>query len=205
MRICAVAFLALATAACERVEPEAPPNEVETEESAAEPMELSSPTGTSDPASANYPATSGCTESEGTIFSCKIRDGRTIAVCVSRDEQGREFAQYRFGADDAQPELAWPTTFEQRGMEWASVPYSGGGEAQLSFARGDIRYVIYSRVIRTNFEPGEPNNPKFEDGAYAYRGEGRISELPCAGKADKPLSVAMAERFADRQDELFGD
>lgn len=205
MRICAVAFLVLATAACERVEPEAPATEVDTEESATEPMELSPPTGTSDPASANYPATSGCAESEGTIFSCKIRDGRTIAVCVPRDAQGREFAQYRFGADNAQPELAWPTTFEERGMEWASVPFSGGGEAQLSFARGDIRYVIYSRVIRTNFEPGQPNNPKFEDGAYVYRGERRISELPCAGEADQPLSVAMAERFADWQAELFVD
>lgn len=152
-----------------------------------------------------YPATSACAETEATIFSCSIRDGRTIAVCVSRDNQGREFAQYRFGQSDQPPELAWPTSFEERGMQWASVPYSGGGEAQLSFARGDIRYVIYSRVVRTNFTAGEPNDPSFEDGAYVYRGARRISALPCAAEADRSVSVAMAERFAEQQDELFTD
>lgn len=157
------------------------------------------------PSPANHPATSACAETEATIFSCTIRDGRTIAVCVQRDEQGREYAQYRFGQGDTSPELAWPTSFDERGMQWASVPYSGGGEAQLSFARGEIRYVIYSRVTRTNFTPGEPNDPAFEDGVYVYRGERRISSLPCAGEAARPISVAMAERFADQQDELFTD
>jgi hypothetical protein len=154
---------------------------------------------------ASYPATSACAETEGTIFSCKIRDGRTIAVCVQRDEQGREYAQYRFGQDDELPELAWPTSFDESGMQWASVPYSGGGEAQLSFLRGDIRYVIYSRVIRTNFSPGEANDPVFDDGAHVYRGARRISSLPCAGEAARPVSVAMAERLAEQQDDLFTD
>ena len=154
---------------------------------------------------ANHPTASACAETEATIFSCTIRDGRTVAVCVQRDEQGRQYAQYRFGQRDEPPELAWPTSFDERGMQWASVPYSGGGEAQLSFARGDVRYVIYSRVIRTNFTPGEPNDPRFEDGAYVYRGERRISSLPCAGEAARPVSVAMAERFAEQQDTLFTD
>ena len=209
MRRVACLLSALALAGCDGAEKGEPGREIDekVDESGAKP--LVEPTGEVDAGAPDetdgYPATSACAETEGTVFSCKIRDGRTIAVCVQRDEQGREYAQYRFGQSDEPPELAWPRSFEERGMQRASVPYSGGGEAQLSFVRGEIRYVIYSRVIRTNFAAGEPNEPAFEDGAYVYRGDNRVSSLPCAGEADRPVSVAMAERFAEQQDDLFTD
>ncbi len=200
MRRGIVACLALLAAACDRGEPTEPVTRIDPDSEGAG---ARTETPAAQAVDSILPDTSACAETEGTVFSCKIRDGRTIAVCVRRDEQGREYAQYRFGEGGEPPELAWPTSFDGRGMEWASVPYSGGGEAQLSFARGDIRYVIYSRVIRTGFGKGGRNDPKFEDGAYVYRGDRRISALPCAGEADTPVSVAMAEHFAEQRSDLF--
>ncbi len=205
MKGVALAVFVLTATACDRSDPDEPVMQVDTDSAVGEPAGSASPTAATDSVAANLPETSACAETEGTIFSCRIRDGRMIAVCVRRDEQGREFAQYRFGKPDGTPELVWPTSFAERGMQWASVPYSGGGETQLSFARGEIRYVIYSRIVRTGFGEGVPNNPKFEDGAYVYRAERRISDLPCAGQADEPVSVPMAERFAQQQDDLFTD
>ena len=168
--------------------------------------ETPAPSATPSPSVASgQPASSACAETEGTLFSCKVRDGRTVAVCVQTDEQGREYAQYRFGKADQPPELAWPTSYAQDRMRWASVPYSGGGEAQLSFTRGDIEYVVYSRVVRTNFTAGEGNDPKFEAGVYVYRSGKRISDLPCTGEGEPSVSVGMAERLGVHEDDLFTD
>ncbi|MXP09908.1 hypothetical protein [Pseudoblastomonas halimionae] len=201
------AFLLLT--ACNQSEPSEPVTTPDTGDSASgEPIAADATAPASSPAPTpkpGEPATSACADTEGALFSCKVRDGRTVAVCVQKDDQGREYAQYRFGKADQPPELAWPTSYSQDRMRWASVPYSGGGEAQLSFQRDDIEYVVYSRVVRTNFNAGEGNDPKFEAGVYVYRAGKQISDLRCTGEDEPSVSVGMAERLGVQQDDLFTD
>ena len=95
-----------------------------------------------------------CASGEAEVFSCKVAGGKRIAICGTGT--GRGEAEYRFG--DGEPELVLS------GGRWASVPYSGGGEAQVAFASGDTSYVVFSRIVRTNFAAGEPNDPAISDG-----------------------------------------
>ncbi len=147
------------------------------------------------------PADAQCAGGEQTVFSCKLSSGRRASVCVTGGDSG--FAQYRFGKDGAVPELTWPATAASGTLEWASVPYSGGGEAQISFARGDTRYIIYSRIIRTNFAVGEPNNPAIEDGVLVQGAGDKTTDLRCDDPDVAPVNVNLAEKHAARSEGLF--
>ena len=155
-----------------------------------------------EPAEQPVPATDAqCSSGEQTIFSCKFASGKRASVCVTEGDSG--LAQYRFGSDGAAPELAWPATPDAGKLAWASVAYSGGGEAQISFARGNTRYIIYSRIIRTNFAAGEPNNPAIEDGVLVQVADGETTDLRCADANIAPVNVELAEKYTARADDLF--
>ena len=146
-------------------------------------------------------ATTLCNAEEAQVFSCKVRGGKIASVCLAKGAAG-EFAQYRFGKPGTAPELVWPTSSGQQ-MEWASVPYSGGSETQLSFAIGDVRYVVYSKIVRTNFTPGEPNNPAITDGVAVLRSGKVEAEFACRGEPLKPIDVSLAQDHLAEVDGLF--
>ena len=98
-------------------------------------------------------------------------------------------------------ELVFP---KQRGggaIRFASVPYSGGGEAQLSFTRGPYRYVVYSRVVRTNFTAGEPNDPQLDDGVLVLKNGKRIADYGCSPEALHPVDYDFSEKYAEKADQ----
>lgn len=132
-----------------------------------------------------------CTAEEEEIFSCRVKNGKRIAVCASEDRGG----QYRFGK--ATPELVLD------GGIWAFTPYSGGGEAQIAFTKGAIRYVVFSRMVRTNFKAGEPNDPVFSDGVIVLDGEKVIGLQACEDPEAMPIQYAAAEAYFPTADELF--
>ncbi|MEN7536882.1 hypothetical protein [Aurantiacibacter flavus] len=146
-------------------------------------------------------ATTLCSAEEAQIFSCTVRGGKIASVCLANGADG-EFAQYRFGRPSAEPELVFPTEASEK-IEWASVPYSGGGEAQLSFAVGDVRYVVYSKVVRTNFTAGETNDPAISDGIVVLRSGKVESAFACDGTALKPVDVNVADAHLAKADDLF--
>ena len=155
-------------------------------------------------ASAGEELTSGlCAPNEAVLAACQLREGRMLSVCGARDETGAEFAQYRFGWANRDPELVWPESSAGGRLSFASVPYSGGGEAQLSFARGATRYAVYSRVYRTNFTPGETNDPAFEDGVAVLHNGKQVADFPCDQSAIKPVDVALARKLATEADDAF--
>ena len=147
----------------------------------------------------------GCAAGETVIFSCRLRNGKQVAVCVARDGQGARFAQYRYGAKGKTPELVWPSTPEQGRLSYASAIYSGGGEQQLHFARGNIGYTMFSRVVRTNFTEGEPNNPAISDGLVVTRSGRIIAAHACTGADLTPMQTGPAERYIPMDDDLFVD
>ncbi len=137
-----------------------------------------------------------CAPGEPVIFSCRLDNGKSLSVCAAAEAGGPRFAQYRYGASGEASQLTFPESRTAGALRFLSVPYSGGGEAQLSFARGSATYVVYSRVMRTNFKAGEPNDPRFDDGVLVLRGEKIIANYRC--KADLLTSVDydLATKYA---------
>ena len=131
-----------------------------------------------------------CAEDERTTFSCPTVGGKRISVCGKDGE-----VEYRFGAQQAELTIA--------GGRFGSVPFSGGGEAQIAFAKGDTRYIVFSRTVRTNFTAGEPNNPEFTDGVMVVEGERKIAEGLCLPGEAESVDVMAAEDYGGAQSELF--
>lgn len=132
-----------------------------------------------------------CGEGGETLFACRVASGKRITVCANPDGG----AQYRFGKD--QPEL----TLE--GGSFAQAAYSGGGEAQIAFTGKGTRYVVFSRVVRTNFAADETNNPAMSDGVVVLDGERVIGMQLCSGADTQPVDSTLAEARLSRADELF--
>ncbi len=131
-----------------------------------------------------------CQDGEETLFSCDAKGGKQIAVC---GKDGN--AQYRFGNEVAEITLD--------NGKFASVPYSGGGEAQIAFSNGDTRYIVFSRIVRTNFEPGEPNNPEITDGVMVVRGGETIGKRTCIAGSPSAVDVGAGENYGGVASELF--
>ena len=134
-----------------------------------------------------------CASGEAEVFSCKVAGGKRIAICGTGT--GRGEAEYRFG--DGEPELVLS------GGRWASVPYSGGGEAQVAFASGDTRYVVFSRIVRTNFAAGEPNDPAISDGVIVLEDKEVIGIQLCDDPDVAAIDYDLAEAHFPRADDLF--
>lgn len=212
MKRYAAALTLLVLAACDSAAPPA-----KQDNPPAQSGDGASPAATSAPPSTGAPAkvppavttlpdglTRGlCAADEAVIAACHLQEGRVLSICGARDHAGEEFAQYRFGWANRTPELVWPKSPADGRMSFASVPYSGGGEAQMGFARGSTRYIVYSRVYRTNFEPGETNDPAFEDGVTVLRNGQQIAHFACDQSAIKPIDYDVAKRVAWEDRDAF--
>lgn len=148
-------------------------------------------------------ATGWCSANEPVIFSCQLKNRKTISVCGTENGAGYKTAQYRFGTLGQPPELLWPEAAGKDRLTFASAPYSGGGEAQLGFSRGDVTYVVYSRIVRTNFTPGEPNDPAITDGIMVLKGQALATDLICSDSDVAPVDYELASEYADPSDAAF--
>jgi len=144
------------------------------------------------PGETRTPDVAFCKAEETPIFACNFADGNQVAVCGL----AKGGAEYRFGGEE--PEL---TLFED---VWATVPYSGGGEAQMQFSNGDTNYIVFSRMVRTNFKEGEPNNPAISDGVIVERSGELLSLRVCDGAEETlPIQYDAANAAMKRVDEIF--
>lgn len=148
-------------------------------------------------------ATGLCSVKEAVLFSCQLKNRKTVSVCGTENGAGDKTAQYRFGVLGKSPELVWPEAAGKGRLTFASVPYSGGGEAQLGFSRGDVTYIVYSRMVRTNFSAGEPNYPEMTDGIMVLKAKKTVSDLVCADPDVVPVDYDLAAQYADQSDEAF--
>lgn len=137
-----------------------------------------------------------CAPGEDVLFSCQLENKKMASVCGLKNGTGSVVAQYRYGKVGQVPELAWPGPDSADRIQFASVPYSGGGEAQLQFRRGDTQYIIYSRVIRTNFAPGEPNDPAIEDGIFVRKAGKTVARHSCSDPDVRPIDYDKSELYA---------
>ncbi|MEL7686699.1 hypothetical protein AAG596_04285 [Citromicrobium bathyomarinum] len=134
-----------------------------------------------------------CSQEEQTLFFCEA-GRKQIAVCGVSDAQGNPVAQYRYGSDTAEIMLT--------GGRFSNTPYSGGGESQIQFAKGPVRYIVYSRTIRTNFASGEPNNPEFTDGVLVVRDEEVVADRQCTARVEA-VDVMAGESYGGVSKDIF--
>lgn len=200
--ILAVAPLALA--ACGQ-EPAGDGYEAAASPDAAEPEAAAA---AADPeAQTPHPApvvTVGCATPDQEIFSCQLDNGRQVSVCLAGDDGARQ-VRYSYGLPGKEAELVLPVnTAKASPARYANVMYSGGGEQQIAFSNGDYRYIVFSRVVRTNFEPGEPNYPAIDDGLFVEKAGKQIAMYSCVSEP-KPVDVARAAASMTEERELFAE
>lgn len=140
-----------------------------------------------------------CAPGEKVLFSCSLENGKIASVCAAAQIGGSRFAQYRYGMQGEESELVYPKSRQDGAIRFVSVPYSGGGEAQLMFERGDTTYVVYSNVIRTGFGDGG-NKPEFNDGVFAMRGDKTIAAHQCRPAGLMSIDYEKAEKYAQKDE-----
>jgi hypothetical protein len=133
-----------------------------------------------------------CRAGEIPIFSCRLGK-KSVAICGVSSPSGARSAEYRFGTP-GKVEMTYPGR-EGGKLGYASVPYSGGGEEQVSFDRGGYRYVVYSSVIRTAFGADGLHDPAFEAGLFVLHDGKAVTTSKCVAPADASLSSQDAKRF----------
>ncbi len=141
------------------------------------------------------PARAGlCGPGETVIFECRL-GAKRVAVCGGTGTAGA-YAQYRLGTP-AKLELEYPARTDGGlgGMHHAETAYSGGGEAQVIFPSGGFQYVVYSRMVRTNFKANEPNDPAFEAGVEVLKGDKAVSKRKCTPTGGGDVDVEAAAKF----------
>lgn len=132
-----------------------------------------------------------CATNEQTVFSCNLGNGKRVAVCAA----GEWLGHYRYGGDVAELELS--------GGRLANVMYSGGGESQIAFENRGYRYIVFSRMVRTNFTPGEPNNPAISDGVMVMK-DGVVADMHlCEDAGLAPVNITLANAIWEAEDDLF--
>ena len=106
-----------------------------------------------------------CSTEETLLFGCDSGP-KMISVCASPGFSATTgYVQYRFGTP-GKIELSYPEKLSPpNGHFWlSSTGYSGGAEAHLRFTNHGVTYAVFDRTVRTNFTPGEPNDPEFSEG-----------------------------------------
>jgi hypothetical protein len=143
-----------------------------------------------------------CKAGEHVVFACQVGK-KMVSVCaspgVTRDSG---YVQYRFGTP-THVELTFPPKLQPPGDTFhiSSTGYSGGGAQMLRFANGEYEYILFERTVRTNFTPGETNDPVFSDGVLVRHKGKRTATLPCDGVSTgihgPEGEVFLSEEFND--------
>lgn len=124
-----------------------------------------------------------CVGAERVFFSCKIRDGRRIALCG----QPPATLQYRFGVP-GRVELRYPARPEEGAarMRYAHYFRYRTDRAEIAFDNGGIAYAIYDYAEDRRRDAGvrvEPPGGKAREFACADTPLSRLGELekflPC--------------------------
>ena len=113
-----------------------------------------------------------CTPAEKIVFSCTL-GAKTASICASPDlTETSGYVQYRFGTDK-QLELVYPKTLlpPKAKFFFSSTAYAGGDADRIRFKIAGFDYVVFHSMIRTNFKPGEPNDPQ-ESAGLVTRSKG---------------------------------
>ena len=103
-----------------------------------------------------------CRADERLVFGCSFKNKKIASVCASPElSLNSGYLQYRYGTTK-KIELEYPSKQEppQGKFFFSHVMYSGGGASRIRFKIDNHEYFVFDGMTRTNFKPGEPNNPE---------------------------------------------
>lgn len=116
-----------------------------------------------------------CSAKEKLVFGC-VLDEKTASICASADLGTTSgYAQYRFGTPK-KIELVYPKkkTHPKGHFFFSFTLYGGGDEGRVRFNNEGHDYFAFHKTIRTNFNPGETNDPEESAGIYTrFKGKER--------------------------------
>ncbi len=108
-----------------------------------------------------------CKVGETPLFNCPI-DHKFVSVCSDGAK-----ATYYFGNSNH-------IELSSQALSIADHMFSGGGETQISFSRGDYGYIVYDKTTRTSFSADGRNNPDFTSGLVVQKSGKTISTKQCS-------------------------
>jgi hypothetical protein len=112
-----------------------------------------------------------CKTGERVIFGCSLPNKKLVSLCASGDFGAASgYLQYRYRTAK-KIELAFPSDLAApKGKFYFSrAMFSGGGASRIRFVIDGNEYFVFESTIRTNFKPGEPNDPEFSSGVFTRR------------------------------------
>ena len=107
-----------------------------------------------------------CKAGETPLFSCPI-DRKVVSICSDGAK-----ATYYFGSPDH-------IELSSQALSMADHMFSGGGETQISFSRGEYGYIVYDKTIRTSFSADEQNDPESTSGLVVQKNGKTVSTKQC--------------------------
>lgn len=134
-----------------------------------------------------------CQPDEQLIFGCEI-EHKLLSVCASADvSKTSGYVQYRFGKP-GKIELTYPATkvAPQGKFFLASAGFSGGGANIIRFNNSGYEYLVFDRMRRTNFTPGEPHDAEFHAGIVTRR-HGKITSTRLCDNNDASVRALAFE------------
>jgi hypothetical protein len=116
-----------------------------------------------------------CKQEEQVVFNCDLKKS-TASLCL--DKKNSTFV-YRNGTRD-KLSLEVPTAGKESDaspFHFSNVPYAGGGEAHVRFARGDYDYFLYDKTVKTD------DGPENSAGIVVFQRGKKVANLTCNNDA----------------------
>lgn len=126
-----------------------------------------------------------CRGQEVTIATCPIGK-KLVSVCGWGERQ----SVYRFGRPDR-------IELEVRDPHFAEQIFSGGGEAQIHFAKDVYRYILFDKTVRSGFGAESHNNPQFSAGLIVQKNGRQLTERLCSMTTGAFINADLAARYLE--------
>lgn len=112
------------------------------------------------------------------MFSCLL-EHKVAAVCASHGVTATSgYIQYRFGIPE-KLEFVYPSELKPpKGLFFYSFTLFGGGDgSRIRFKNQEHEYFLFSKTVRTNFNPDDGNNDPQDSAGIFTRLQNKFSKV----------------------------
>lgn len=129
-----------------------------------------------------------CRPNEVVIASCSI-GRKSVSVCGAM----KSSSSYRFGTPQK-------IEIEAHDIRMARRAYSGGGETQILVRNNAYTYILYDRMVRSNFSSSGENSPDFSSGLLVVKSGKVVQSRSCSSNTEVFISSRVAEEYLQEGD-----
>lgn len=129
-----------------------------------------------------------CRPNEAVIASCSIGH-KSVSVCGAKNGS----PSYRFGTPQK-------IEIEAHHIRMARRAYSGGGETQILVRNNAYKYILYDRMVRSNFNSSGENDPEFLSGLLVMKSGKVVQSRLCSSNNEVFIKSRVAEEYLQEGD-----